>query len=246
MVAIQHCNSMATTTRTISPITAKELIVLQDFVTIPTYLVEESKDKPYSKIEAYIDILNMADESGGEFETTRRTLERRWGWSGRRVNSFLLELEERTIIEPRTNQKRTKIKPINTGFYDSKRTKNEPRMNQKRTKEKDELQTETSQKQSIESAEENSKRKVYYPNDEKLNQAFLDFMKMRKSIKKPMTDRAIAMAMNRLKKLAGNDNDLAIRILEQSIFHSWQDVYELKEDNNKQSFGKGGIDWSKV
>lgn len=126
---------MATATRTLPPITAKELITLQEFVTIPTYLIEESKNKPYSKIEAYIDILNMADESGGEFETTRRTLENRWGWSGRRVNSFLSELEERTIIEPRMNQKRTKIKPINTGFSDSKRTKNEPRMNQKRTKE---------------------------------------------------------------------------------------------------------------
>lgn len=108
---------------------------MQEFVTIPTYLIEESKNKPYSKIEAYIDILNMADESGGEFETTRRTLENRWGWSGRRVNSFLSELEERTIIEPRMNQKRTKIKPINTGFSYSKRTKNEPKMNQKRTKE---------------------------------------------------------------------------------------------------------------
>lgn len=219
---------------------------MQEFVTIPTYLIEESKGKPYSKIEAYIDILNMADESGGEFETTRRTLENRWGWSGRRVNSFLSELEERTIIEPRMNQKRTKIKPINTGFSYSKRTKNEPRMNQKRTKEKEELQTETAQKQGVESAEEKPKGKVYYPNDEKLNQAFLDFVKMRKSIKKPMTDRAITRAMNSLQKLSGGDNDLAIRILEQSIFHCWQDLYELKEDNNKQSFGKGGIDWSKV
>lgn len=219
---------------------------MQEFVTIPTYLIDESKNKPYSKIEAYIDILNMANESGGEFETTRRTLENRWGWSGRKVNSFLSELEERTIIEPRMNQKRTKIKPINTGFYSTKRTKNEPKTNQKRTKEKDELQTETSRNQSVETEEEKPKGKVYYPNDEKLNQAFLDFMKMRKSIKKPMTDRAITRAMNSLQRLSCGDNDLAIRILEQSIFHCWQDLYELKEDNNKQSFGKGGIDWSKV
>ena len=108
---------------------------MQEFITIPTYLIGELKDKPYSKLGAYIDILNMAEESGGEFETTRRTLENRWGWSGRRVNSFLSELEERTIIEPRMNQKRTKIKPINTGFSDSKRTKSEPKTNQKRTKE---------------------------------------------------------------------------------------------------------------
>ena len=237
---------METTTRTIPSITAKELIALHEFVTIPTYLIEESKDKPYSKIEAYIDILNMADESGGEFETTRRTLESRWGWSGRRVNSFLSELEERTIIEPRMNQKRTKIKPINTVFSDSERTKNEPKTNQKRTKEDNELQTEATQEQNVKSVEEKPKGKAYYPNDEKLNQAFLDFMKMRKSIKKPMTDRAITRAMNSLQKLSGGDNDLAIRILEQSIFHCWQDVYELKEDKNKQSFGKGGIDWSKV
>ena len=208
---------------------------MQEFVIIPTYLIEESKDKPYSKIE-----------NGGECETTRRTLENRWGWSGRRVNSFLAELEERTIIEPRVNQKRTKIKPISTGFYDSKRTENELRVNQKRTKEDEKLRTKTSQNQSVETEEEKPKGKVYYPNDEKLNQAFLDFMKMRKSIKKPMTDRAITRAMNSLQKLAGNDNDLAIKILEQSIFHCWQDLYELKEDNSKQSFGKGGIDWSKV
>ena len=108
------------------------------------------------------------------------------------------------------------------------------------------MRTKTSQNQSVETEEEKPKGKVYYPNDEKLNQAFLDFMKMRKSIKKPMTDRAITRAMNSLQKLAGNDNDLAIKILEQSIFHCWQDLYELKEDNSKQSFGKGGIDWSKV
>lgn len=219
---------------------------MQEFITIPTYLIEESKDKPYSKIEAYIDILNMADESGGEFETTRRALENRWGWSGRRVNYFLSELEERTIIEPRMNQKRTNIRLINTGFYGTKRTKNEPKANQIRTKEKEYFRTETTQKQSVEPTEEKPKGQVYYPNDEKLNQAFLDFMKMRKSIKKPMTDRAITRAMNSLQKLSGGDNDLAIRILEQSIFHCWQDLYELKEDNNKQSFGKGGIDWSKV
>lgn len=111
---------------------------MQEFVTIPTYLIEELKDKPYSKLGAYIDILNMADESRGEFEVTRRWLENRWGWSGSKVNSFLSLLEEKNIIEPKKNQKRTTIKLVNTMVSDNQGTKKEPKKNQKRTKEKSE------------------------------------------------------------------------------------------------------------
>ena len=88
---------------------------------------------------------------------------------------------------------------------------------------------------------------VYYPNDERLNQAFVDFLEMRKKIKKPLvTDRAVTRAMNRLQRLSNGDNDLAIQILEQSIFHDWQDLYELKDGKNNQSGKKENIDWSKV
>ena len=105
---------------------------MQEFVTIPTYLIEESKGKPYSKIEAYIDILNMAGESGGEFETTRRTLENRWGWSGCKVNSFLSLLEEKTIIKPKKNQRKTIITLENTEFLGGQKTKEKPKKNQRR------------------------------------------------------------------------------------------------------------------
>lgn len=87
----------------------------------------------------------------------------------------------------------------------------------------------------------NSNKYIYYPNDEKLNQTFLDYIDMRKKIKAPMTDRAITLAMNTLTKLAGNDNDKAIAILEQSIMNSWKGLFELKDSvyssrtNNQQS-----------
>ena len=58
-----------------------------------------------------------------------------------------------------------------------------------------------------------------------------DFLKMRKSIKKPMTTRAFELLLKDLDKLA-NDNETKNKILEQSILHSWQGVFELKE--NKQ------------
>lgn len=82
---------------------------------------------------------------------------------------------------------------------------------------------------------------AYYPNDDLLNQAFSDFVDMRKKIKKPMTDRAITLAMNKLKELAAipfsdsMDNDLAIKILEQSTMNCWQGLFPLKEERKTKS-----------
>lgn len=74
---------------------------------------------------------------------------------------------------------------------------------------------------------------TYYPNDEKLNQAFADYVAMRKQIKSPMTDRAVELAISKLEKLSGGDNDKAIAILEQSVMNSWKGLFELKETHDK-------------
>lgn len=74
-----------------------------------------------------------------------------------------------------------------------------------------------------------SKGAVYYPENEKLNEAFKDFIKMRNKIKKPMTDNAIKRAISKLDKLAGTDDELAINIVNQSVDHCWADFYPLKE-----------------
>lgn len=194
---------------------------MQEFITIPTYLIEELKDKPYSKLGAYIDILNMADEGGGEFETTRRTLESRWGWSGCKVNSFLSLLEEKTIIRPIKDQKKTTITLVNSMVSDNTKTKERP----KKTNENPKSEKEQTAK----------KEQTYYPNDELLNSAFKEFLVMRNKIKKPIaTKQALTRMMNKIEKLSGGDNDLAIKILNQSTDHCWQDVYELK--NDKQNY----------
>lgn len=84
--------------------------------------------------------------------------------------------------------------------------------------------------------------KVYYPEDAELNQAFIDYVEMRKKIKKPLaTERAIKLAMNNLQKLSEGDNDVAIKILEQSIVGSWQGLYPLKNESVKQT-GKSVYD----
>lgn len=68
----------------------------------------------------------------------------------------------------------------------------------------------------------------YFENDD-LNNTFFDFIKMRKSLKNgAMTDRAITMMINKLKKY---DAATAIEMLNQSILNNWKDVYELKNQS---------------
>lgn len=81
-----------------------------------------------------------------------------------------------------------------------------------------------------------STKTVYYPNDEELNQAFLDYVSMRKAIKKPLTERAVKMAMSKLQRLSNGDDDLAIQILEQSIFNCWLGVFPLRDETKSCSF----------
>jgi hypothetical protein len=65
-----------------------------------------------------------------------------------------------------------------------------------------------------------------------LEKTFFDFLDMRKKIKKPATEKAKQLLLSKLEKLAPNNDDLKIQILEQSILNSWQDIYELKTDKN--------------
>ena len=67
--------------------------------------------------------------------------------------------------------------------------------------------------------------------DEEVKNSIYEFIKMRKLIKKPMTDRAVTMLINKLEKLS-SDKDIQIKILEQSILKNWTDIYPYKEENN--------------
>ena len=66
-----------------------------------------------------------------------------------------------------------------------------------------------------------------------LKSALYDFIKMRKTIKKPMTDRAITLFLGKLKELSTDENT-QIKIIEQSIIHNWQTVYPLKDEPKKR------------
>ena len=63
---------------------------------------------------------------------------------------------------------------------------------------------------------------------------------MRISIKAKMTIRALELMLNKLDKLATNDNDNdKIEILNNSIMNSWKGIFELKGDNYGNKNTKG-------
>ena len=73
-----------------------------------------------------------------------------------------------------------------------------------------------------------------YTDYEPLKNAISEFVKMRKTIKAPMTDNAVKLMFNKLDKLA-TDNDIKILILNQSILNSWKGIFELKDNRPYQN-----------
>ena len=229
--------------------------------------------EPFDKRSAWIDLLITANHSDkkilfngelitikrGQILTSVRRLSEKWKWSANKVYRFIKLLESDEMLQKESNKDRTLLTIVNYGFYQHLENSGEYTNGNSDeytsdtpaetvTEHKQEYKEDKNDKECKEEKKTTKRKKQstpYYPNDEQLNQAFLDFIEMRNKIKKPMTDRAVTMAMNRLQKLAGTDNDLAINILEQSVLHCWQDLYGLKDDmrNNK---GSGGIDWDNV
>ena len=68
---------------------------------------------------------------------------------------------------------------------------------------------------------------------EEFKETFNEFIDMRKSIKKPATNKAIEMIIIKLEKV--NNEEQAIKMLERSIINNWQDVYEIQERGNDGS-----------
>ena len=71
--------------------------------------------------------------------------------------------------------------------------------------------------------------------DKQVKTTIYEFIKMRKLIKKPMTNRALELMIGKLQRIADNPQT-AVEILEQSIMNNWQDIYELK-NKKKASYG---------
>ena len=73
-----------------------------------------------------------------------------------------------------------------------------------------------------------------YTDNENLRQALKAFIQMRQLIKKPLTNYALSLILNKLSKLSDND-ETKTDIVNQSVEHSWQGVFELKTGYTNKS-----------
>ena len=93
---------------------------------------------------------------------------------------------------------------------------------------------------------ENEKKFIYineFTRNKLLIETIIDFIKMRSEIKKPMTDRAVQLMLNKLKNLSYEEK-IQIKILENSIENCWQGIFPLREDNKEIFSWKEGTNGS--
>ncbi|GAA0082453.1 MULTISPECIES: phage replisome organizer N-terminal domain-containing protein [Clostridium] len=103
-----------------------------------------------------------------------------------------------------------------------------------------EKDTELEKKKKKKGSKKEGTKKTYntiideYTENEELKNTILEFIKMRTLIKSKMTNNALDLMLKNLDKLS-NDDDIKIKILEQSIMNSWKGVFPLKQESIKQN-----------
>lgn len=204
----------------------------------------------FDKRSAWIDLLLLANHRDkqiifdnkpmtverGQYVTSVRKLSARWGWGNQKTLKFLKLLEDLMMITKESDNRRTLITITNYEVYQGCDntdgtlidtlidTQSERKQKRKSTTNKNIEEVIKNEKN-----EKNNIRQIFYPNDSLLDEAFAEYVQMRKKLHKPFaTDHAIELAMKKLERLSGGDNDKAIQILNQSIENSWQGLFELK------------------
>lgn len=82
---------------------------------------------------------------------------------------------------------------------------------------------------------------VYFPNNPALDDAFKEYIAYRNEGKYKISARGIKMAVTELKKLAGNDDEYAIAIINQSIIAGYRGLFPAKSYNKNRK-----VDWETI
>lgn len=180
----------------------------------------------------------------GQLITGRNKISEQFNINPSKVQRILKKLEIEHQIEQQTGNKNRLISIVNWDLYQQSEQQDEQQLNNNCTTSEQQLNT----NKNIRTKEHKNKRnkdiknnKAFsnvivssYTQNQELRSAIIDFLEMRKNIKAKMTDRALELMLGKLDKLGGDDEE-KIKILQQSIIHSWKGIFELKERGDKNA-----------
>lgn len=179
----------------------------------------------------------------GQLITGRKQIMRETGLSEREVRTCLNRLKTTGEITIESTNQYSLITIVKYGIYQTGCTESDQQNVQQIAQQK------TSQRPASDQPKTTSKilryKDIKNIHKEEINkeeslacspemaEALEAFAEMRKTIKKPLTARAKQMILNKLGKLA-TDEETQIAILNQSTMNSWQGVFPLSQDAMKQ------------
>jgi hypothetical protein len=215
------------------------------------------KDKPFSKAQAWIDILLECNHKEqkvlikntlfvcgrGESLNSEITWAKRWGWGRSQVRCFFKLLVSDLMIELKPNNKTTKLTVLNYSTYQDKPTTDEQQLNIKRTS--NEQQTNTNNN-------DNNENNV---NNEREQESARSILIASFGSVKPML---IEFASELIGKFGVDKAKQILKTLAKKNFHSVDSMQKalnedgsIKEKENAAYFkdhtdrGKGAIDFEK-
>lgn len=158
---------------------------------------------------------------------TIRGLSKELKMSDRSVRTALSHLISTQEVTQQVTQYGTLVTVVNYGKYQEKPESATQESTQEVTS--DRHTTDTAPTHTKQRNKETKKTSNKYIVPEMLLDEWNSYVDMRKSIKKPLTDRAAQMALDKLEQLYPGDYEKQKACLNQSTFHCWQGLFEVKE-----------------
>lgn len=161
----------------------------------------------------------------GTFPTSIKKISEKTGLSTQQTRTCLSNLQTTREITIKSTNKYSLITIVKWADYqvNDEISTNKITNNQHATQQTNNKQPNNT----IRNKNNKNKEIIYIKGSNEFIEAFNDFKEMRKKIRKPLTQRAEQMIINRLNQLS-NDEETQIEILNQSILNGWQNVYPLK------------------
>lgn len=170
----------------------------------------------------------------GQLITGRKSISEKLVISESKVSRILDAFKSEQQIEQQTSNRNRLITIKKWHSYQISEQQNEQQMNNRWTTDEQQMDT----NKNVKNIKNDKNERKTYSDVPELNDTILEFIQFRKSIKKPMSDRAVTLMLSKLNKMATNTKE-QIDILNESILNGWTGIYPLNKESNKKPNTKG-------